>query len=82
MKRTLAVLSRRVPWSITQPATRPKRLWWLCWYVEILWEPRDLWLGVYWNRPQNHERDLELYICLLPCLPIRVSLWDDSDVPF
>lgn len=38
--------------------------------VRLLWEPRDIWVGVYWTREQVGE--WFAYICLLPCLPIRV----------
>jgi hypothetical protein len=36
--------------------------------VRLLWEPRDLWLGVY--RDPTKRRT---YICLLPCLPIVIE---------
>lgn len=35
-------------------------------------EPRDLWLGVYWNWQVLPLADvLDVYVCLLPTLPIR-----------
>jgi len=34
----------------------------------VLWEPRDLWFGVY--RDPEHRR---IYICLLPCFPIVIE---------
>lgn len=37
--------------------------------IKLLWEPRDLWLGVYWTGTTD---DMQVYICLLPCLPIRL----------
>lgn len=37
-----------------------------------LWEPRDIWVGVFWNTV-SRERFLSdylfVYISLLPCLP-------------
>jgi hypothetical protein len=38
--------------------------------VKIVWEPRDMWVGLYWTKPEPH--DWLFYICLLPCLPLRV----------
>ncbi len=37
--------------------------------ISICWEPRDLWVGVYWTT-LLHE--LEVFICILPCLPLRL----------
>lgn len=42
------------------------------------WEPRDVWLGVYWTRETRTRGDelmldfLSIYVCLVPCLPVRV----------
>lgn len=50
--------------------------WWrikasgLCWRWRIYFELRDIWVGVYWKRGPVGEWDI--YICLLPCLPIRI----------
>lgn len=40
------------------------------WHIEIKWEPRDLWVGVYWTRA---TLSFHVYVCLLPCVPIH--LW-------
>jgi hypothetical protein len=32
----------------------------------LLLEPRDCWVGVYWDSTY-------VYICLLPCLPLRIQ---------
>lgn len=53
--------------------------------VSFLFEPRDLWVGVYWDRrptefsnwPKGARPELErlsLWVCLLPTLVIRVRL--------
>lgn len=50
---------------------------------EWLFEPRDLWIGVYWTvKPWgdvkgNVDRYVEIYVCFVPCLPIKISweLW-------
>ncbi|TMJ00947.1 MAG: hypothetical protein E6G97_18615 [Alphaproteobacteria bacterium] len=63
------------------------------------WEPRDLWLGLFWRREwqlpdhplmANHAQALcdfigprkagltprlDLWLCLLPCLPIHLTFW-------
>ena len=37
--------------------------------ISIVWEPRDLWLGLYWDKKDSSRF---FYLCLVPCLPIRV----------
>lgn len=38
--------------------------------VRILFEPRDIWVGVYWKR----EHLLTwIYVCIIPMLPIRLT---------
>jgi hypothetical protein len=43
--------------------------------VELLIEPRDLWVGAYW-RLQSRRRDtrLRVYVCLVPCLPLVITV--------
>jgi hypothetical protein len=45
------------------------------WAVQLLWEPRDLWVGVFWQRPyyEGLARSFTAYLCLLPMLPLRVT---------
>lgn len=33
-------------------------------------EPRDLWVGVYWDRSPTHWH---VYLTAVPCLPLHVS---------
>jgi hypothetical protein len=33
----------------------------------LLFEPRDIWVGVYWKR---YPCALDIYICFLPMVPI------------
>lgn len=48
--------------------------------VYLKWEPRDLWVGLYWDRRIVDNGGpirlhvLSLYFCLLPCLPLLVEL--------
>lgn len=56
-------------------AERLPRLWW-----EFIWEPRDLWVGVYWTRPDVKWRHaVDIYLCAVPCLPLKLRLrWAGS----
>ena len=37
--------------------------------AQVLWEPRDLWIGLYWDRKPD---GLHLYLCLVPCFPLHM----------
>lgn len=43
----------------------------------IKFVPQDLWVGVFWRR---YISTLEIYICLLPTLPIKLTLVDLIDL--
>lgn len=60
-------------------ATRQSR-----WKVSMKWEPRDLWIGIYWTIKEPRRGDprvlwwlgpryFHVFICLLPCLPIIIE---------
>lgn len=41
--------------------------------ISVKFEPRDVWIGVYWNLSKSVEssyRQLWVYICIVPMLPI------------
>ena len=42
--------------------------------AKIVWEPRDLWLGIYWDtsRLGNVLESVKIYLCVVPCLPLRL----------
>lgn len=46
--------------------------------TEIKFEPRDLWIGAYWNYKNDGwkfgkwQLSFDLYICILPCFPIHM----------
>ena len=42
--------------------------------LRIKFEPRDLWIGAYWNLVRSIESDyrrLDIYLCLLPMLVLH-----------
>lgn len=45
------------------------------WSVRLLWEPRDLWIGVFWEKSPVGlvDRSVKVYLCLVPCLPVLVT---------
>lgn len=44
------------------------------------WEPRDVWIGVFWDRGwvpgEIARRRTNVYVCFVPCFPIRL-VWVD-----
>jgi hypothetical protein len=51
--------------------------------IELLFEPRDLRIGLYWIREDGFVNPrITLYLCLIPCLLIKLSLPTKQDYPF
>jgi hypothetical protein len=47
--------------------------------VTLLFEPRDLWIGIFWDRrwlPLMHKdrKSVVLYFCVIPTIVLRVVL--------
>jgi len=47
--------------------------------MKIKYEPRDLWIGLYWTKARTTTLDSDLeqytfYVCLIPCLQIIFTL--------
>lgn len=44
--------------------------------ISLCWKWEDLWIGAFWQGPKFAEAGdrFTLWICLLPCLPIRLKL--------
>lgn len=43
--------------------------WLHYWEWQVSFEPRDIWVGVFWKR---FPKALEFYLCVLPMIPLRV----------
>ncbi len=39
--------------------------------VQVEWEPRDVWIGLFWHKT---VLAVHLYICLIPLMPLHV-MW-------
>lgn len=43
--------------------------------LSLLFEPRDLWVGLFWDTAwEGPKQNLYLYICLVPTLVVRWSV--------
>ncbi len=42
------------------------------WSAWLLFEPRDLWIGVYWNRTTRGPLHTDVFVCIIPMLPIKI----------
>lgn len=74
----------RVAWAVLRSLRLPS--------LNVIFEPRDLWIGVYWNPVESLMGNwiaLDVYVCIVPCLPV-VLTWgvpkdrrtaDWSDLP-
>lgn len=44
-------------------------------FIGIKFEPRDIWLGVYWDpSTEAGTRIIMFYVCIVPMLPIMFSI--------
>lgn len=44
--------------------------------IKLQLVPRDLWVGVFWKCDGHHS--WTWYVCIVPCLPIRIKLKSSS----
>lgn len=42
------------------------------WRAAFEWKLQDMWVGWFWKRTGNC---VDLWICVLPCVPLHVSWW-------
>jgi hypothetical protein len=43
--------------------------------IKLKFEPRDIWIGVYWTITSNV---LHIYVCIVPLLPIHIRLGSEG----
>ena len=66
------IIEQRAP----KTKRKPRRLWARSTGVlsaELLFEPRDLWAGLFWD---DRDDAFHLYLALIPCLPLHITLGD------
>jgi len=46
--------------------------------INMKFQPRDIWVGVYWyltRSIESHYRKLDVYVCIIPMFPIHLR-WE------
>lgn len=45
-------------------------------WLELLFEPRDLWFGIHWKRADKigWKHHVDIYVCVVPMLPLKIML--------
>lgn len=54
----------RAAWNMVRGYRRRRR-----WHAEMVWEKRDLWVGVYWDRDDS---GLHLWVAIVPVIVLHV----------
>lgn len=59
--------------------------------ANLFFEPRDCWIGVFWKRYASlvenfhsvfpREERLDCYVCIVPCLPLRLTFYWNGEEP-
>lgn len=48
-------------------------------FFRLSFEPRDIWVGVYWNGWENdgswRDEHFDVYVTIIPMLPLRLRWW-------
>lgn len=57
--------------------------------LELRFDPHDIWIGVYWkpftwihDLNMNGRWGVKLYICILPMLPLVLSIWTNRELSY
>lgn len=45
--------------------------------IGISFEPRDIWVGVFWTKTLF---DIRIFVCIVPCIPIYLAFWRTEEV--
>lgn len=51
---------------------------WRFWDIGVKFEPRDLWIGVYWD---YRARSLWIYVCAVPMFPLFIVFQHEKPRP-
>ncbi len=54
------------------PTASGKRAEFFEWRIGLEFKLQDFWIGAFWKRIGNC---VDLWICILPCLPLHISWW-------
>ena len=46
----------------------------IIWNLKLKFEPRDVWIGLYWNYNAGPPNELDLYLCLVPFFPLHLNI--------
>lgn len=50
------------------------------WRIRVEFQPRDVWVGVYWVRKYEVGwSKLHVYVCVVPMLPIHYTIWRSEE---
>lgn len=47
--------------------------------VSLKFEPRDLWIGLYWTIERSYSSRMMVYLCIVPTLPIVFEALRNED---
>lgn len=50
------------------------------WSAALEFKAEDAWVGAFWRRSGVYAEQLEIWICLIPCLPIHLTIGKPAPV--
>ena len=48
-------------------------------FVKIKFDPKDVWVGIQWATHSPNSRTWDVFICIIPMLPIHIGGWFRDD---